>query len=68
MSHRNREMHRTAKRPKREEFPDGSALVTHPDGSLEILESKLARSGALREIRPVSYNDPPPAPPEQQQH
>ncbi len=32
----------------REQFADGSALVTYPDGSMLILESDLARVGATR--------------------
>lgn len=45
---------------KREEFADGSALVTYPDGSMLIVESKLARESVFQESRPVNYNDPPP--------
>jgi len=44
----------------REEFPDGSALVTYPDGSVLILESELAKVSGLRDGSPVNYNDPPP--------
>jgi hypothetical protein len=46
----------------REEFPDGSALVTYQDGSVLILESKLAKGCALREGRRANYNDPAPSP------
>jgi len=45
---------------QREDFADGSALVTFEDGSVLILESKLAKPSVLREGRPVNYNDPPP--------
>jgi hypothetical protein len=48
---------------KREEFADGSALVTHHDGSMLIVESKLARESVFRESRPVNYDDPPPPTP-----
>lgn len=48
----------------REEFADGSALVTYPDGSVLILESELAKAAVMGEGRPVNYNDPPPPPPE----
>ena len=44
----------------REEFPDGSALVTYQDGSRLIVESKLGKESVLRESRPVNYGDPPP--------
>ena len=47
---------------RREEFPDGSALVTYQDGSMLIVESKLAKGSALRETRVLSYDDPPPPP------
>ena len=47
---------------KREEFPDGSPLVTYQDGSMLIVESKLAKGSALRETRVLSYVDPPPPP------
>lgn len=46
---------------QREEFADGSALVTYADGSQLILESRLARQAVIREERSSSYNDPPPA-------
>jgi hypothetical protein len=48
--------------PCREEFPDGSALITYQDGSLLILESSLARTTMLREGKSVSYSEPPPPP------
>jgi hypothetical protein len=51
--------------PGREELPDGSALVTFPDGSMLIVESKLAKSMALRQSRPANYDEPPPPPPGQ---
>lgn len=47
---------------QREEFLDGSALVTYPDGSQLILESSLARVSILGERRAVNYGDPPPPP------
>lgn len=47
----------------REEFPDGSALVTYPDGSMLIRESALARESVAQESRPVNYSEPPPPPP-----
>ncbi len=50
------------RKPKREKFPDGSALVTYPDGSVLILESDLAKETALREARPANYNEKPPPP------
>jgi hypothetical protein len=50
----------------REQFRDGSALVTYEDGSILILESNLAKHLSLRETRPINYNDPPPPP--QQEH
>jgi hypothetical protein len=46
----------------REQFTDGSALVTYRDGSMLNLESDLARESVLRESRPVNYNEPPPPP------
>jgi hypothetical protein len=47
----------------REEFPDGSALVTYADGSMLIVESDLATITALRESGSFNYNDslPPPS-------
>ena len=48
---------------KREEFADGSALLTYSDGSQLILESNLAKQAVAREGRAVNYNEPPPAPP-----
>jgi len=45
----------------REQFADGSALVTYPDGSVLILESDLARELVFQESRPVNYNEPAPA-------
>ena len=50
---------------RREQFSDGSAIVTYADGSALIMESKLARTSVMREGRPVNYNDPPPSPPSQ---
>jgi hypothetical protein len=50
------------KEVRREQFRDGSALVTYQDGSMLILESNLAKDAVLREARPVNYNDPPPPP------
>lgn len=47
---------------QREEFPDGSALVTYSDGGQLILESNLARASILGECRTVNYGDPPPPP------
>ena len=47
---------------KREEFPDGSALVTYQDGSILLVESNLAKESVLRDTRPVNYSDPPPPP------
>jgi len=44
----------------REQFADGSALVTYPDGSMLILESELAREAVFMEGCPVNYNEPPP--------
>jgi hypothetical protein len=48
---------------RREEFADGSALVTYPDGSQLIIESSLAKQVVLRENRQVNYSEPPPPPP-----
>lgn len=45
----------------REQFADGSALVTCQDGSVLLLESNLAKVSEFREIHAISYNDPPPA-------
>jgi len=42
----------------REDFPDGSAIVTYEDGSQLILESNLAKSGTLRQS-PVNYKKAP---------
>ena len=47
----------------REDFADGSSMVTYPDGSFLIIETGLAKHSVLRETRPVNYNDPPPSPP-----
>jgi hypothetical protein len=44
----------------REDFPDGSALVTYPDGSVLVLENALAKVSVLRAGRRVKYSDPPP--------
>ena len=35
----------------REQFADGSALVTYPNGNVLILESNLARESAVAETR-----------------
>jgi len=51
----------------REQFADGSAVVTSEDGSMLIVESKLAKHALLGEDRPVNYNEPPLPPPEQQE-
>jgi hypothetical protein len=42
----------------REDFADGSAVVTYEDGSQLILESNLAKSGTLRQS-PVNYKKAP---------
>lgn len=42
----------------REQFQDGSALVTNQNGSVLILESNLAKTTTLREGKPVNYNEP----------
>jgi len=51
---------------RREEFTDGSAIVTYADGSMLVLESNLARGPVLAEphllSRRVNYNDPSPPP------
>ena len=54
MSHQDNKQEAT-----RENFADGSAVVTYPDGSMLIVESKTAQVSALRESRPVSDNAPP---------
>ena len=42
--------------PVREQFSDGSALVTYPDGTQMILESDLAKAmDGLQERQTVSY-------------
>jgi hypothetical protein len=46
--------------PRREQFADGSALVTYADGSQLILESDLAQAIVSREAKTVNYKDPPP--------
>ena len=56
--------HNNKQTAQREEFPDGSALVTYPDGTVLIVESELARAAVMGEGRAVNYNDPPPPPPE----
>jgi hypothetical protein len=56
-----------SKEVSREQFADGSALVTYQDGSVLVLEGKLAKADGLRETGSVNYNDPPPAPPEPSQ-
>ena len=59
-----RTKHQSEDKPKlmREQFPDGSALITYPDGSMLILESDLAKELVWHESRPVNYNDPLPPP------
>ena len=52
-----------ARDAKREEFADGSALVTYADGGMLIVETDLCRDAVLQDSRAVSYNDPPPPPP-----
>ena len=52
-----------ARDAKREEFPDGSALVTYADGGMLIVETDLSREAVLQDSRSVNYNDPPPPPP-----
>jgi hypothetical protein len=49
---------------EREEFADGSAIVTYRNGTMVILESNLAKLTALsvREGQSVSYNEPAPKP------
>jgi len=54
---------KTEARPRRQRFADGSALVTFPDGSMLILESKLSKSMALRQNFLANYDEPPPPPP-----
>jgi hypothetical protein len=49
------------KEASREQFTDGSALVTYQDGSVLLLESSLAKVSNLQETRSITYNDPPPA-------
>ena len=39
---------------QREEFSDGSALVTYADGRTLIIESNLAKTSAMGEARPVN--------------
>ncbi len=51
------------KKAHREEFPDGSSSVTYEDGSMLIVETKLAKHALLGERRSVNYSNPPPAPP-----
>lgn len=46
--------------PTREEFADGSALVTFPDGGMVIFESELAKACGLREGGPVNHDQPQP--------
>jgi hypothetical protein len=48
---------------KREEFPDGSAIITYADGTMVILETRHARETSLRGSHPADYGDPPPPPP-----
>jgi hypothetical protein len=45
---------------RREQFADGSELVTYPDGSMSILETELSRESVLLEAGLVNYNEPPP--------
>jgi hypothetical protein len=47
-------------KPHREEFLDGSAMLTYPDGSQVILESDLAKSVVGKQGCKTSYNAPPP--------
>ena len=47
---------------KREDFADGSALLTYKDGSQLILETDLAKNQVINENRKVDYNSPPPPP------
>jgi hypothetical protein len=47
---------------QREEFSDGSAL-TYADGSMLIIETKLAKQAVMRERTTVKYADVPPVPP-----
>jgi hypothetical protein len=47
-------------KPHREEFPDGSANLTSPDGSEVILESDLAKSAVGKQGGKTNYNQPPP--------
>ena len=47
---------------RQEQSTDGSVLVTHPDGALLILESKLAEGAVLCQPRSVNYNESPPPP------
>ena len=51
------------KEAHREQFADGSTVVTYEDGSMLIVESKLAKHALLGETRSAGYNDPPPRPP-----
>jgi len=47
----------------REEFADGSAVITYANGTMLILESRLSKACVVQEGRAVNYNDPPPPPP-----
>jgi hypothetical protein len=48
---------RSAK-PRRKQFPDGSAIITYSGGTQAILETKLAKPSALREAKPANYRTP----------
>ena len=55
------------KEVRREQFRDGSALVTYEDGSMLIRESDLAKEAVGQALLPVTHNDPPPPAPERQE-
>jgi hypothetical protein len=44
-------------KPRRQQFADGSAIVTYPDGTRAILESSLAKPVALHQEKPVNYRN-----------
>ena len=46
----------------REEFADGSAVVTYPGAAMLIVESNLSKATVVREAHSVNYNDPAPGP------
>jgi hypothetical protein len=52
----------TTKVVKREDFRDGSAVLTYEDGSMLILESKLAKTMVFQAGRRAHYDKPPPPP------